>query len=109
MDGPGSGIAVTLHTAHAGFSSLGQKGKPMEKVVQEALDEFAAWRDSEASVDEHLADQLVLPALFAEGESRWRTHRVTEHLRTVLWVARHFVDFEYGLDEAQGTVTLRPV
>jgi RNA 3'-terminal phosphate cyclase len=46
----------------------------------------------------------------AAGESRWTTPAVTEHLRTVLWVARQFLPIEATLEEApdgSGTVTLR--
>src|SRR5262249_49163984 len=102
------GIGLTIWQGGAGFPSLGQKGKPMEEVVSDALKDRAEWLATEATVDEHLADQLVLPALFARGESRWRASRVTEHLRTVLWVAGHFVDFDYALDEGTGLVSIRP-
>jgi RNA 3'-terminal phosphate cyclase (ATP) len=101
-----TGIAVTVHTLHAGFCSLGERGKPVEMVAQDAVTEASSWLASGATVDEHLADQLVLPALFATGESSWTTNRVTDHLRTVLWTAGHFVDFEFDLNEDSGTVTI---
>lgn len=101
-----TGAAVTIATKHAGFSALGERGKPMERVASEAVDDAQRWRQGSGTVDEHLADQLVLPALFASGASRWRTPRVTEHLRTVLWVARHFLDFEASIDEESGLVVI---
>jgi RNA 3'-terminal phosphate cyclase (ATP) len=106
--GPSSGAAVTICLPHAGFSSLGERGKPMERVTQEAIDQMRNWSESGAAVDEHLADQLVLPALFASGPSRWRTNRVTEHVRTVLWVARQFIDFDYAIEESTGQVKVSP-
>jgi RNA 3'-terminal phosphate cyclase (ATP) len=106
--GVSTGAAVTIICGHAGFSALGERGKPMEKVANEAADQFLEWLGGEAPLDEHLADQLVLPALFAGGASRWRTQRVTEHLRTVLWVARQFCPVECDVDEDSGVVALRP-
>ena len=83
----------------------------MEVVAQEAFEAFKTWWTSGAACDEHLADQLVLPMALAAGESRWSTQAVTEHLRTVLWVAEQFLPLETSLEEradGSGAVTLRP-
>lgn len=110
-ESPGTGAAVFVahefENAFAGFTGLGERGKRMEAVAEEAGKPAAAWLKSDATVDEHLADQLVLPAIFAKGQSRWRTSAVTEHLRTVAWLARHFVDREIEIDESTGSVTIR--
>jgi RNA 3'-terminal phosphate cyclase (ATP) len=99
----GPGAAVTIIADHvggqAGFTGLGARIKPMEAVTQEAIDFYLDWRDADSAVDEHLADQLVLPALFAAGESSWKTAVVTEHLRSVLWLGKHFVEFEYEIGD----------
>ncbi|HVT14268.1 MAG TPA: RNA 3'-terminal phosphate cyclase [Fimbriimonadaceae bacterium] len=108
VGGTSPGAAVTIVGNHCGFSSLGERGKRMEKVAGEAIEDARKWILGKASVDEHLADQLVLPALFARGESRWSTPSVTEHLRTVIWVAKHFLDFEAHIDEETGFVSLSP-
>lgn len=98
----GAGAAVVLVAEHqggsAGFTALGEKGKPMERVAEEAIDLYEDWAGQDAPVDEHLADQIVLPAVFTTGESSWRTSEATEHLRTVLWLVEHFmpISFEYG-------------
>jgi len=105
--GHSTGAAVTIATHHAGFSSLGAKGKPMESVAQEAIDEARLWIEGDADVDEHLADQLVLPALMARGTSRWKARRITEHLRTVLWVAAQFRDVESNVDESSRAVVIQ--
>lgn len=104
----GAGAAVVVIADHeggsAGFTGLGARGKPMEAVAEEAIASYLEWRELSAAVDEHLADQLVLPALFALDESSWTTPVVTEHLRTVLWVAHQFVPIKYEVGE---TVRLR--
>jgi len=109
------GAAVTLvaecEGGIAGFSALGERGKPMEEVATEPCEHFMAWWKSGAACDEHLADQLVLPMALAPGESRWTTPVVTEHLRTVLWVVKHFLQMETEFEELDGRtlVTFRPL
>ncbi|MCW3097745.1 MAG: 3-terminal-phosphate cyclase [Chthonomonadaceae bacterium] len=99
----GAGAAVVLvaecEQGIGGWTSLGERGKPMERVALEALRDFQKWFASEASVDAHLADQLVLPAALVPATSRWTTSEVTDHLRTVLFVVRQFLPIEYAIDE----------
>lgn len=99
----GAGAAVFVGERYkngfGGFSGIGERGKRMELVAEEAGAPFAHWRAGEATVDEHLADQLVLPAVLAKGASYWRTNVVTEHLRTVAWLVREFLDREIEVRE----------
>jgi len=93
-------LAAECESGFAGFSSLGERGKPMEKVAEGPCEEFMAWWKSGAAVDVHLADQLVLPMALAPGESRWTTPRVTDHLRTVLWLVEKFLPIRFDIDES---------
>ncbi len=101
-DSPGPGAAVVLTAwcdgGFAGFTTIGIQGKPMEQVAEETCQQLMKWWKTEASCDERLADQLALPASLVQGESRWSTPRVTEHLRTVLWAVRQFLPIEYALE-----------
>ena len=110
----GAGAAVLLVAESegglAGFSAVGERGKRMETVAEEACGDFQAWWETGAACEEHLADQLVLPMALTAGESRWTTSRVTEHLRTVLWVVPQFLPVEAAFAEkadGSGLVTLR--
>lgn len=114
LPSPGQGAALVLvaecENGRAAFTGLGERGKPMEKVAQTPCEEFVAWWKSGAAVDEHLADQLVLPMALVPTESCWTTPVATEHLRTVLWLTEQFVPIDYRLEEqADGAVrvTLR--
>ncbi|HUL30609.1 MAG TPA: RNA 3'-terminal phosphate cyclase [Thermodesulfobacteriota bacterium] len=73
-----------------GFSSLGAKGKPAEKVADEAVDLLEEYVSSEGCVDLHLADQLIPFMALAKGNSSFTTTRVTEHLLTNIWVVERF-------------------
>ncbi len=75
-----------------GFSSLGGRGKPAEKVADEAVDYLKDYVESDGCVDSHLADQLVPFMALARGTSSFTTQRITEHLLTNLWVVAHFVE-----------------
>ncbi len=113
---PGPGAAVTLvaecQGGLAGFSAVGELRKPMEKVAEAPCKEFMRWWKSGAACDEHLTDQLVLPLCFAAGQSRWTTPLVTEHLRTVVWVAQQFLPIKAQLEaneDGSGTVVLQGI
>jgi RNA 3'-terminal phosphate cyclase (ATP) len=109
---PGAALLVagSCQRGHFGFVALGQKGKPIEKVAEEATTAFWRWFEGGAVTEEHLADQLVLPLALAGGESRWTTQQASLHLRTVLWVAEHFLPIGYAIEErpdGSALVTLR--
>jgi RNA 3'-terminal phosphate cyclase (ATP) len=74
----------------AGFSSLGARGKPAEKVADEAVDSLKNFLKSDGCVDPHLADQLAPFMALAAGSSSFTTVQMTEHLLTNLWVIGHF-------------------
>ena len=86
----------------AGFSSLGERGKRAEEVAKEAVDALKDYIDSEACIDSHLADQLLVFMALAGGESSFTTHRVTDHLVTNLWVIQKFVDLRVSLSGEVG-------
>lgn len=94
----------------AGFSALGERGKPAERVAEEACHDFLRWWESGAALEMHLADQILLPLALAEGVSSFTTCQITQHLLTNAWVVQQFVpvqiDVEGDVGEA-GRVVLR--
>lgn len=107
---PGIGTCVvvvgTYENGWGGAASLGQRGKPAERVADEAVDAFLAFHESGAALDPHLADQVIVP-LVARRVSRWQftTSQATNHLRTVIWLVQHFVPLHLTLEETpQGAV-----
>jgi len=102
--GPGSVIALTFPQSPVPtmFVGLGARGKPAERVADEAADEALAYFDSGEPVDPHSADQVVLPLAFAEEASEFRVSAVTQHLLTNVAVIRNFVDRDIAIDGAIG-------
>jgi RNA 3'-terminal phosphate cyclase (ATP) len=85
------------------FCAIGERGKPAEKVADEALDEALAYiAAGPGHIDPHSADQLVLPLALAEGASRYRVSCVTEHLTTNIAVMRTFLGREITCSGAIG-------
>jgi RNA 3'-terminal phosphate cyclase (ATP) len=76
----------------AAFSSLGSRGKPAEKVADEAVESMIDFIESDSCIDPHLADQLVPFMAMAKGNSSFTTTQMTEHLLTNLWVIGHFLE-----------------
>jgi RNA 3'-terminal phosphate cyclase (ATP) len=88
----GAGTVIFLaRRGRAGFSALGRRGVPAERVADMAVDALLGWRASGATVDAHLADQLVPFLAFARGPSRYTCPELTSHLRTVAWVVEQFL------------------
>lgn len=96
--GPGTVLFLAVR-GRAGFSALGRRGLPAERVADAAVDEFLAWRASGALVDERLADQLLPFLALAARPSAFTSPRLTEHLRTVAWVVGQFLPVRIRLEE----------
>jgi RNA 3'-terminal phosphate cyclase (ATP) len=81
--GAGAGAGITQWMRQAGFSGLGRKGLPADKVAEAAVAKLLAFLDNGAAVDHHLADQLLVPMALARGQSGLTTGRLTQHAVTV--------------------------
>ena len=74
----------------AGFSSLGVRGKPAEKVADEAVDSLKDYMELDGCVDPHLADQLVPFMALTKRNSSFSTTQMTGHLLTNIWLVERF-------------------
>lgn len=83
-DSPGSAITVELvyGNSRAGFDALGEPGNPAESVGAEAVEDALAYEHGSASVDSHLADQLLVFLALAGGELS--APQLTDHVETSL-------------------------
>jgi len=88
----GAGLFLTAEydALRCGFNALGERGKPAERVAEEACAALMDHHASGAALDAHLADQILVPMAFAAGESRFTVERVTQHLETNAWVIERF-------------------
>ncbi|MBU5612804.1 RNA 3'-terminal phosphate cyclase [Geomonas azotofigens] len=113
IHGQGTFIFIKGEYEHAvaGFTALGERGKPAETVGAEVAREFLEHHESGEPIDPHLADQLVLYLARGTGSSLFRTSRVTSHLETNLMVAGYFLKLASrveGEEGGPGTVMITP-
>ena len=105
---PGAGTLVFIKAGFdktvAGFSSLGARGTPAEKVADEACSAFFEFMASDAVVDNHLADQLVIYMALAKGHSSFVAGIITDHLLTNVWVIEQFLPVQFHIDRKIGRV-----
>jgi RNA 3'-terminal phosphate cyclase len=105
---PGTMLFVHAH-GRAGFSALGRRGVPAERVADEAVDALLDWQRSGAAIDVHLADQLVPFLALADGPSSFTCPALSGHLRTVAWVVQQFLPVGINLhDERPARVEITP-
>jgi RNA 3'-terminal phosphate cyclase (ATP) len=97
---PGDTLFVWAEFEHsrAGFGTLGERGKPAERVADEATDALLTFLTCRAATDSHLADQLVLLMALAPGRSILTTARISQHLLTNLWTVRQFLPLPATLE-----------
>jgi RNA 3'-terminal phosphate cyclase len=102
-------LTAAGESARAGFSALGRRGLRAEAVADEAADPLLAHLEAGASVDDHLADQLVPFLALADAPSAFTCPRVSGHLRTVAWLVERMLPVRVSLDEGPpGRVEIRP-
>ena len=99
---PGSSIlvySVSNFGPFIGGDAIGQRGKRAEDVGIEAAEKFLTAYNSNAPIDEYLADMLVLPLCLAEGKSRFIVNKASQHLNTNLYVTSKIVGCKYGISK----------
>ncbi len=85
----GAALFLRADTTAGCILGADQAGKPGRR--SEAIAEFVVSTLREdlatgATVDRHLADQLILFAALADGETRYRIPMMTDHVESNLWI-----------------------
>ena len=89
--GPGNAVTITLEHEHVTevFTGFGEKGLPAEVVAERAVAGARVYLAANAAVDEHLADQLLLPMALGSGGS-FMARKVTPHVHSNAVVIERF-------------------
>jgi RNA 3'-terminal phosphate cyclase (ATP) len=108
------GIYITLFARFergmGGATIMGLKGVRVESLAQGLFEDFWYWLRSNATVDSHLADQVLLTLCQAEGDSHFTVSQVTKRFLTTVWVVKQFMPIPItvkGKEGEKGTVTIR--
>ncbi|MGV3614465.1 MAG: RNA 3'-terminal phosphate cyclase [Fimbriimonas sp.] len=108
----GTYVATWAHydRAFGGGSAMGARGLRVESLAQLAFEELHDWMATPSTVDPFLADQLLLPLVFAEGESAFSVSRLTQRFLTCVWVVKQFTPIHItirGPENGPGSVVIR--
>jgi RNA 3'-phosphate cyclase len=90
-----------------GSSSLGERGKPAERVGREAAGDLLHEVGSGAAVDRYTGDNLILWCSLASGESDFTVSELTPHTETAVELARIFTGADIRVDAAENGVRIR--
>src|SRR5437899_1483201 len=74
--GPGNALVLEIEAENVTevFTGFGERGRPAEEVAKSAVEAAKVWLDANVPVDEHLADQLLIPMVLA-GSGSFRTSK----------------------------------
>jgi RNA 3'-terminal phosphate cyclase (ATP) len=109
-------VRAQFENTAAGFTGLTERRASPEQAGKDAAEAFSTFMESAGALDEHLSDQILLPAgLLAAGKlgeatpgtTRFRPERVTDHLTTHADVLQAFLPVKVTI-EADGQVTVAP-
>ena len=109
----GTGVSITIwaqcETGCGTGQATGERGLRIESVVDSAFSSFKEWFCSDAAVDQYLADQMLLPAVLAEGKTTITTQLLTRRLISMAWLVKQFIPVQImikGEEGYPGTITI---
>ena len=90
--GPGNAVVLAIEAEHITevFTGFGERGRPAEEVAKAAVEAAKVWLNAAVPVDEHLADQLLIPMALAGGGS-FLTTKPSLHTTTNAEVIQRFL------------------
>jgi len=104
--GPGSGITLYAEISTGtliGSDSMGERGKPAEKVGEEAAIKLIEELKSEAPIDHHLGDMLIPYVAIADGKSEFKVSKLTLHTMTGIAIAESIVNVKFEVKGELGS------
>lgn len=97
--GQGGAIVVWARTARSilGAARVAERGVRAEDLGEAAASELALDLESNASVDVHAADQLLVYAALAQGDSVFTTRELSLHARTAIWLIGQYLPVRFDI------------
>lgn len=115
VDSRSPGIFVTLwaecERGMGGATAMGRRGTRIETLCQAVFGDLTRFLEGDATVDAYLADQLLVAACLAEGETTLKVDEITERLTTMVWVIKQFLPIRITIRGSQGdpgSIAIRP-
>lgn len=101
---PGTGITLWAEFGKSvmGASSLGEIGKPAEKVGREAAENLLKEMETGATGDIYLADQILPFMALAKGTSRMLVRKISGHIETNIEIIEYFLGKRFEIKNQVG-------
>ncbi|MGQ9861249.1 MAG: RNA 3'-terminal phosphate cyclase [Thiobacillaceae bacterium] len=101
--GTGGALVLAARTEHGrlGAAVVAQRGVSAEHLGEEAGQALRAELLSGAGVDRHAADQLLIYAALAKGESRYTTRVLSLHAETAMWLIGQFLPVRFRVSQQE--------
>jgi RNA 3'-terminal phosphate cyclase (ATP) len=103
--GPGTSVLVVARHSnkmYCGGDSVGERGKPAERVGEEAFKSFYEWYASNAYLDVFAGDMVIPYAAIVEGNSSFTVPKFTLHMESALYVAERIMNIGYKVKRLDG-------
>jgi len=98
-----TGSAITAFTEYdnciIGSCSIGEAGKKSEDVGKECAEILKKEMDSDAPIDEYMADQILPYLAMSRENSKIKVAEITGHVKTNIWVLEKFLPVKFKIDE----------
>jgi RNA 3'-terminal phosphate cyclase len=113
--GPGTGITLWAEMERGpilGASSLGERGKPAERVGREAAQSLIRQLRTGNAADRYLTDQLIPYMALAEGTSEISSTELTSHALTNVILVEKILDVRFDVKGElgkPGTIKVRGI
>lgn len=98
---PGAAVLLWVQTTTGcllGADRAGKPGRRSEDMAEYVVRALVEDLETGATVDRHLADQLVLFCALASGETSYLVPQITDHLETNLWLTSTVLGTSYRLE-----------
>ncbi len=104
--GTGGALTLVAETGHGrlGVAAVAERGVPAERVGETAGRILRAELLSEAALDVHAADQLLVYLAQAEGASRFTVRVLSEHARTMIWLVERFLPVRFDIAPMRASI-----
>ncbi len=96
------GCAILIYLASdfgqiIGVDQIGERGIKSEEIGKNVAEKFVEYYLNNVSVDDFLADMIILPLSLSSGRSIFTVKNITNHFKTNLQIINQFLDFEYNI------------
>ncbi|MCD6402942.1 MAG: RNA 3'-terminal phosphate cyclase [Candidatus Aenigmarchaeota archaeon] len=85
-------VVASCEKSFLGADSLGELGKPAEKVGLEAVEKLLNSLSTGATFDRFMSDQILVFASLADGNSEFSVEELTGHVKTNIYVIEKLVE-----------------